>query len=96
MLKTTATRTTPMGGDRHIIMASIVPPELWRLCLLSVAIPLTRLIISQNAGYHPRPSTTFRVFNWTKRLLGPGQHWSTARPHTAEGPLSGDLVRFIV
>jgi hypothetical protein len=62
MLKTTATTITLMGRDRHI-MASIVLTALWRLCLLSVAITQTRSIIAQNAGDHPRPSTTFRVIN---------------------------------
>jgi len=70
MLKTTATTITLTGGDRHI-MAPIVRTAPWRPCLPSVAITTTRLIISQNAGYHPRQSTTFRVSNWTKRLLGP-------------------------
>jgi hypothetical protein len=50
------------NNDRHI-MASIVLTALWRLCLLSVAITQTRSIIAQNAGDHPRPSTTFRVIN---------------------------------
>ena len=50
------------GSGRHT-MAPIVLTAPWRLRLLSVAITQTRSIIAQNAGDHPRPSTTFRVFN---------------------------------